>query len=358
VTTLQGDDVHLRLRWYWSWHHWRWFSRLFVNQSLVVTADVPASNGVVHVINKVLIPPGFSIPDDLVDLASAAGLSTLVTAVQAAGLEGALRARDMQFTVLAPTNDAFAALGPDILAYLLRNTGDLATILTYHVVAGAAVPAADILSGSVTAAATLQGESVTFSVEGGATVKVNGDVTVIAPDNFADNGVAHVIDAVLVPPSFSFPPTITGAVVADDDRLNTLETAVVAAELADVLASPGPFTVFAPTDAAFGELDAATINALLADPTGDLASILKYHVVEGYYTAADIIAHAPLHLQTLQGAIMSIEVIDGAVIIDGETMVIDPDTILFNGVVHYIDQVLIPPPCPWHPYWCWYYGWP
>jgi transforming growth factor-beta-induced protein len=358
VATLQGGDVHLRLRWYWSWHHWCWFSRLFVNQALVTLADVPASNGVVHLINQVLIPPGFSVPDDLVDLAASEGLSTLVTAVQAAGLEDALRDRNVQFTVLAPTNEAFAALGPDVLAYLLRNTGDLATILTYHVLAVAAVPAADILTGSVTTVATLQGESVTFSVEGGDTVKVNGDVTVVTPDNFADNGVAHVIDTVLLPPSFSLPPTITGAVVADDDRLSTLEIAVVAAGLADALASPGPFTVFAPTDGAFATVDADTLDALLADPTGDLAAILKYHVVEGYWTAADIVAHAPLHLKTLQGAIMSIEVIDGAVVIDGETTVIDTDNILLNGVVHYIDQVLIPPPCPWHPYWCWYYGWP
>jgi uncharacterized surface protein with fasciclin (FAS1) repeats len=131
----------------------------------------------------------------IVDIAVATdGFSTLVAAVQAAGLVETLQGEG-PFTVFAPTDDAFAALPEGLLAKLLlpENLDILVAILTYHVVSGT-VLAADVAAGTVT---TVQGEDITIETEGGVTV--NG-ANVIAVDVLASNGVIHVIDAVILPP--------------------------------------------------------------------------------------------------------------------------------------------------------------
>lgn len=131
----------------------------------------------------------------IVDVASnTEGFSTLVAAVSAAGLVDTLNGEG-PFTVFAPTDDAFAALPPGVLDALLlpENKETLAKILTYHVVPGT-VLAADVTDGDV---ATVEGQSVTLSTADGVTV--NG-ATVVQADVMADNGVIHVIDAVILPP--------------------------------------------------------------------------------------------------------------------------------------------------------------
>lgn len=133
---------------------------------------------------------------DLVAVASAnPDFSTLVAAVQAAGLVETLQGEG-PFTVFAPTNDAFAALPEGLVDALLlpENVETLKAILTYHVVSGK-VLAADVADGEVP---TVQGEPITISTADG--VKVN-EANVTATDVMASNGVIHVIDAVIVPPS-------------------------------------------------------------------------------------------------------------------------------------------------------------
>jgi len=133
----------------------------------------------------------------IVDVAAGAGtFETLVAAVGAAGLAETLSGEG-PFTVFAPTDDAFAALPEGLVDALLlpENQDALVAILTYHVL-GAEVPSSEVAAGDVE---TLQGESITLSVEGD-TVMVN-DATVTAVDVEASNGVIHVIDTVLVPPS-------------------------------------------------------------------------------------------------------------------------------------------------------------
>lgn len=131
---------------------------------------------------------------DIVDLAVANGFTTLVAAVEAAGLVETLKGEG-PFTVFAPTDEAFAALPAGVLDALLlpENKETLAKILTYHVVPGA-VMAADVTDGEV---ATVEGQNVTLSTADGVTV--NG-ATVVAADVVASNGVIHVIDAVILPP--------------------------------------------------------------------------------------------------------------------------------------------------------------
>jgi uncharacterized surface protein with fasciclin (FAS1) repeats len=130
---------------------------------------------------------------DIVDVAVSNGsFKTLVAAVQAAGLVDTLKGKG-PYTVFAPTDEAFAKLPKGTVESLLKDIPKLTSILTYHVVAGK-VTAADVMK--LTAAKTVQGQSVSIQVNGG--VKVNG-ANVVIPDVMADNGVIHVIDSVILP---------------------------------------------------------------------------------------------------------------------------------------------------------------
>jgi len=138
-------------------------------------------------------------------------------------------------------------------------------------------------------------------------------------------------------------PTATPGDIVDlavaDGRFTTLVTALTAADLVTTLQGPGPFTVFAPTDAAFAQLPAGTIDALLADiPT--LQNVLLYHVVPGAVMASDVVSlsQAP----TAQGQPVSISTADGGVMIN-DAHVIITDLVGSNGVIHVIDAVLLPP---------------
>jgi uncharacterized surface protein with fasciclin (FAS1) repeats len=141
--------------------------------------------------------PAAEAPGDIVAVASGAGsFNTLVAAVSAAGLVETLQG-DGPFTVFAPTDDAFAALPAGLVDALLlpENKPALVQILTYHVVAGQ-VLAADVAAGDVP---TVQGEAIAVTTDGG--VKLNGSANVVSTDVMASNGVIHVIDAVILPPS-------------------------------------------------------------------------------------------------------------------------------------------------------------
>ena len=212
-------------------------------------------------------------------------------------------------------------------------------------------------------------------------VVVNETATVVSADLEADNGIVHVINAVLLPPdvaetlgvaasddmtdeesaeaeettttteAMEEDPTIAEIVEAsatgDPAEFTVLLAALAAADLVDALNTPGDeLTVFAPTDDAFGKLLAdlgVTPEELLADP--DLANILLYHVVPGVFDSATVIAAAPIDaLETLNpdGATLKVEVVDGAVVINESAEVIQADVVASNGVIHVIDAVLVP----------------
>ena len=246
------------------------------------------------------------------------------------------------FTVFAPTDEAFAALPAGTLDQLLADPkGQLTQILLYHVVPGA-VMAADVTDGLE--ATTAQGSPVKFMVADGK-VMIN-DANVVATDIAATNGVIHVIDKVILPPAAAeaAPAADAGVipeVAAAAGNFSTLLAAVEAAGLADELSGEGPFTVFAPTDEAFAKIPADTLKALLADPQGQLAQILLYHVVSGKVMAADV--KDGLEAETLQGAPLKFTVgADGSVKI-GDVNVVATDVAASNGVIHVIDAVLMPP---------------
>lgn len=118
----------------------------------------------------------------------------------------------------------------------------------------------------------------------------------------------------------------------------TLVKAVEAAGLAQTLSSPGPFTVFAPTDEAFARLPAGTIENLLKDKSR-LAAVLTYHVVPGRHPAAEVVKKASL--QTVQGQSLRIDAREGVKVNDAH--VIGPDVQADNGIIHVIDRVILPP---------------
>jgi transforming growth factor-beta-induced protein len=193
VTTVAGSTVAVKVQ----------RGQVGVNNATVVKADIAAKNGVIHVIDKVLLPPDLALappaaaqPGTIVDIAVGnPSFSTLVTAVKAAGLVETLSGKG-PFTLFAPTNEAFAALPKGTLEKLLKpeNRTLLQKVLTYHVVSGN-VMAKDLRSSKVP---TVAGSTVAVKVQSG---KVNvNNATVVKADVAARNGVIHIIDKVLLPP--------------------------------------------------------------------------------------------------------------------------------------------------------------
>jgi transforming growth factor-beta-induced protein len=190
ATTLLGKDVAIKVD----------MGNVYINDAQVIITDIEASNGVIHVIDSVILPPAdeAAAPGTIVDIAAAdERFSTLVAAVTAAGLVDTLKGEG-PFTVFAPTNDAFAALPAGTLDSLLlpENKQQLTDILLYHVVSGK-VMASDVIG--LSAAPTVLGKDITIKVKDGK-VYLNDTVQVIITDIEASNGVIHVIDAVLLPP--------------------------------------------------------------------------------------------------------------------------------------------------------------
>ena len=365
--------------------------------STVTTADVVASNGVIHVIDKVLMPPAdiFDIPTT----AQGTGIhDSLVAAVIQAELLTTLQG-DGPFTVFAPTDQAFADAGID-LAALDNEAGKaaLTDILLYHVVSGSVASSA--VTDGMTAAA-VNGDDLTFSVGEG--VMVN-DANVILADVMATNGIIHVIDKVLMPApditeedgdicynmathtlvagasfeecmaymyvvdyemngqtftgcyntvshdlsmvtqevceSYMWTPAVDIGMTAQATTIhNSLVAAVVQAELLTTLQGDGPFTVFAPTDDAF---TAAGIDlAALDNEEGKaaLTDILLYHVYSGSVAAADVTDGMTATM--VNGDDATFTVGDGVMINDAN--VILADVMASNGIIHVIDKVLMPP---------------
>lgn len=309
----------------------------------VITANVRASNGIVHIIDTVIMPPD-APKSDIVDTAVGAGtFKTLVAAVQAAGLVETLKGAG-PFTVFAPSDEAFAKLPEGLVGELVKpeNKAVLTQILTYHVVAGN-LQSSELIH-SNRAPRTVQGErlSIYKSAKG---VMVNKSI-VTAANILTTNGVIHVIDSVLLPKGIKLPKVppkpvdiVDTAVAAGSFK--TLVAAVQAAGLVETLKGTGPFTVFAPTDAAFAKVDKATLaKLLLPENKAALVRVLTYHVVAGAVKAADVVKLTSA--KTVEGNEVKITVTDGKVMVDNAN-VTATDVIASNGVIHIIDAVLLPP---------------
>jgi len=417
------------------------------------TSNVEASNGIVHIINGVLVPDSLGyLPNKLsmgniVELAqSVPSLATLVTAVVAGDLAETLSSPGL-FTVFAPTNEAFGALPSGTLDTLLdpSNKEELVDILTYHVLPQQR-DSSSLTEGNggegFMLATTVEGKPLRYlTTSGGVKVGPSDDLqSVTSADNFATNGVVHIIDGVLLPSAVATDKTIrlTGCsgsgntfdiqegacyqlsevpetsqrndqrVICQENGdsiivqynskdgscgsrdfyyrdsylkkgqclggsksgikvdcappivpnivelaetvsdLSTLVAAVVAGDLADTLSSPGPFTVFAPTNDGFAALPADTLDSLMKpENKAELVDILTYHVVSGKVLSSDLQAFQ--EVETVEGKKVHITVFGGVVKVGPSLLSKDlrkvtaADNVASNGVVHIIDGVLLPP---------------
>ena len=305
--------------------------------SRISAPDINTRNGVMHAVDRVLLPADKTIVQTAQALPQ---FSVLVQAVVAAGLVDALSAPG-PLTVFAPTDEAFAALLAELgvtAEQLLADTELLTRVLTYHVVPGR-VLRADVPVG--TPVATLQGGS--FTVDGSlAITDARGrTANITATDVLTSNGVIHVVDRVILPlPAENIVQTAQSL-----PQFSILVEAVVAAGLAEALSAPGPLTVFAPTNDAFAALLAelgVSKEALLAD-TALLTQVLTYHVVPGRVLRAQV----PLDtaITTLQGDSFSV---DGTLAITDQrgrtSNIVATDVFTSNGVIHVIDRVILPAP--------------
>ncbi|MEM7311290.1 MAG: fasciclin domain-containing protein [Planctomycetota bacterium] len=278
---------------------------------------------------------------DFIDVLEQSGqFTTLLAAIDAAGLTDEFETQGPA-TVFAPTDTAFANLPAGAVEALVTQPNLLATVLKYHVVQGEFF-AADVIS--LPSAQTLTGEKVKFNVTPTGGVQVN-KANVTTPDVVATNGVAHVIDRVLIPDLSEFAAIrldlvqLVSLLNVKFDDFNTLLTAVVAADLAGALSAPGDLTLFAPTDRAFARLPDGLLESLLANPA-DLAAVLTYHVVPQELFAADVVGLSGA--TTLQGQDVSFSVdLSGGVFVNTSQVVVT-DLNAKNGVMHVIDEVLIP----------------
>jgi len=304
-------------------------SKVYINDAEIIITDIEASNGIIHVIDTVILPPAEEQVMDIVDTAVADGrFTTLVAAVQAAGLVDTLKGEG-PFTVFAPTDDAFAKLPAGTIDELLKseNKQQLTDILLYHVMAGK-VMAESVTDGLIADSAL--GTSLFFKLDMG-NAYIN-EAQIIITDIETSNGVIHVIDTVILPKD------IVDAAVFN--KFETLAAALQAADLVETLKGEGPFTVFAPTEDAFKALPEGTLaNLLLPENKQTLTNILLYHVVGANVLAADVVKLESA--DTALGQSVMIKVENGKVFIN-ESEVLVTDIKTTNGVIHVINAVLLP----------------
>lgn len=271
--------------------------------------------------------------NSIVAVAQAAGdFDTLLAAAQAGGLAEAL-ASNGPFTVFAPVDAAFAELPEAAVNNLMQpeNQEILASLLQHHVVAGRIDAAGVVDAGELE---TLAGTPLPVEVENDE-VRVGG-VRVVQTDIGADNGVIHVVEQVMFPEGFACIATVA-------QRAGEFETLLAAAEAAglkDALSVEGPFTIFAPTDAAFDQLPEGTIDELLQpENLPDLQRILQHHIVEGSLTAEDVLEAGTL--DTLAGTTLEVSMENDEPRVNGAGIA-TVDLTASNGVIHVIDTVLMP----------------
>jgi len=297
--------------------------KIKVSQLALNSTDSFALNGVSHALDTVIVPTLYSLATNNAEL------ETLVAALNTAGLDGTLSGLDNEFTVFAPTDEAFAAVSA-VLPYLLADKpyakALLTELLTFHVVAGSKDAVALTSAGKAT---TLEGAEVTV-----ADGKVEG-IALNSTDTYAGNGIVHVLNGVLIPADFPV-QTIPEAVVAKGADYTTIVSALTSNNFVGPLSQAGDiYTVFIPSNEALNTLLTSigrTLDEVVA--AGLLLPILQAHVVAGAAVDAATVSGLT-EFETLGG-----EKIQVADIADS---LVETDARALNGLIHYIDAVIVPP---------------
>ncbi|MEM7185217.1 MAG: fasciclin domain-containing protein [Bacteroidota bacterium] len=317
--------------------------------STVTTADISASNGVIHAVDAVIGIPTIvtqaTANDDfsiLVDALVAGSDSTIDYVALLSGTAAS------PFTVFAPNNDAFGNLLDLLGATSLDDipTEVLQVVLNYHVLAGANVRAADLSEGQT--ATTFQGEDITITLTGGPKVidATGMPATILLTDVQTGNGVIHAIDKVLLPNEALniIDPTITGLAMMTED-LSTLARALEITGLDTVLDDrTAAFTVFAPSNAAFDTfLGGGSVEDV---PVDVLTQVVLNHALGGVALSTDLSTSYTTTLATYGGTDNNLSLYintSSGVTLNGISNVTTPDVLAANGVVHLVDAVIALP---------------
>ena len=320
IETLAGDELTVSLR----------DGNVFIDGAQVTQPDVEADNGIIHVIDRTLIGN-----QNLANVAAFVNeTSVLFDTVAGAGL-GEAFADAEQWTVFGPNNATFE--NADLSGFTEE---EIAQILQYHAVAGSATTSTallDLLAEGEVTLTTVQGEDLTIALDGDQVVFNDGQATldVANLDYFASNGILHVIDGLLLPPSL-VPATTIADVVAGDENFSTLLAALQAADLVDPLANEeATFTVFAPNNDGFAPINT---DVLLAQPA--LSEVLGYHVIPDAEIAAADLSEGDNPVTTLAGEELTVVVNDDGVFIEGSE-VVNFDIEADNGIIHVLDRTLL-----------------
>jgi transforming growth factor-beta-induced protein len=340
-----------------------------VRTARIVATDVAATNGVIHVIDKVILPAAPAADRNIVEIALGnENLSTLVKAVQFASNDGdlvALLSGPGTFTVFAPTNAAFDALARELTGdatatgeALLTdgNRALLRQVLQYHVLASEVFTAA-IQPGRAIEPALGNGSFFKIEVAGGAPSIVDGrgrSAGIVATDIDATNGVIHLLDRVILPANRSI-VEIAASLPQFSSLVAAVQFASIDGDLVAALSGPGSFTVFAPTNAAFDALAReithdpnATAAALLVRGNEALIrQVLQYHVLAARVLRAEVPAGRPIDPALAGNATFTVNARGDALVITDarhrDATIAATDVFASNGVIHVLDRVILPP---------------
>lgn len=300
-----------------------------VNGIDVVTADIPASNGILNVVNDFI--PSASTGNTVADLITKSpDHQAIATILATSGLEDQLKGAG-PFTVFAPSDAAMEALDPLFVQELLADqAGKLRSLLLYH-----------ITLGNYTSGSLVQNQKILMSNGQQVTITFDGDqmfvneVPVVVKDIIADNGVIHSIDAVLLP-QLEDNNTIID-IVAKSPEHSILFASIALNDLTEGFRSPGPYTLLAPTNAAFEALPPGVIEDILL--SGQSSDVLLNHVIPGV-ASSNLLADGML-ISTIGGAIVKVKIIGDDIYFDNAKVSVK-DIVADNGLVHVIDAVLVP----------------
>lgn len=253
--------------------------------------------------------------------------SILTQALQVAELSSTLTAAG-NYTVFAPTDEAFLDLPSEVLSELLANPEQLKKILLYHVLADK-VSSSEVVN--LSNAKSLEGSRLKI-LSTGSSVVINSS-NIINVDIEANNGIIHVIDKVLTPP---------GNIIETlrmEGNFSTLLVAIEAAGLTEVFKQLGPVTFFAPDDQAFAQIPQATLQGLLNNPV-QLGQILRFHVISQEILAQDLNGSKSTYESLLENRSLLFQFGSGVQIQGND--IIEMDIYSSNGVIHRLNGVLLP----------------
>jgi uncharacterized surface protein with fasciclin (FAS1) repeats len=333
-TLLDGASVDIEVK---SWFYW-WFRQVKVDDATITRANISASNGIIHRINKVL-DPGFERLPSIYEIAkSNPDFSILASLLEQAGFSGALDRDYYQLTAFAPTNAAFEALGAETLEAVQGDIDLLRTILKNHLAREALDSTTLAAAGSVR---TLLGLDLVVAPDSSSPTGLSIDgKPIAAADIKASNGIVHVVGEVLVPPA----PKSLVDVASEREDLSTFVFALGEAGLAEEFDSTEKwpaFTIFAPNNGAFAALPDGVLDALLSDPTGALADVLKLHVVRGRLASSHLYDGQVLY--SLSGEKLTVS-IEGSEVRINNALVAETDLRAENGIIHILNDVIASDP--------------